>query len=102
MASDAPNKVVTGKYAQTVTVSAPGPQGPAGIGAEGIPTLVAYVHRQISALQTWTVTHNLDFFPAVTVFDSADTQCEGDVNHIDNQSLTITFSAAISGKAHLS
>jgi hypothetical protein len=102
MASDAPNKVVTGKYAQTVTVSAPGPQGPAGLGAESIPTLVAYVHRQISALQTWTVVHNLDFFPAVTVYDSGETQCEGDVNHINNKSLTITFSAPISGKAHLS
>lgn len=101
----------TGNY---VTVSSSGPQGvqgpagptgptgPGGIGTSDIPDLVAYTHNQSATSNTWTITHNLNFYPNVTVFDSAGTMVEGSVTHTNANSITIAFSAAISGTAHLS
>lgn len=82
-----------------------GPQGPAGAdgltGAEVVAT-VSYVHNQLSASSSWTVVHNLGFYPNVSAYDSADTMVEGEIIHNDNTTLTINFSASFSGKAHLS
>lgn len=105
MAGDVPSNITTGKYVRQIVVTAPGPQGPSGADgtqADNIPDLVAYAHTQSATSSTWTVTHNLNFYPNVTVFDSAGTMVEGSVTHTDNTQLTITFSATISGKAYLS
>jgi hypothetical protein len=105
MAGDIPNNITTGKYVRQIVVSAPGPQGPSGVDgtqAEDIPDLVSYVHNQISSSNTWIVNHNLNFYPNVTIYDSAGSMVEGSVNHSTATSLTITFSSAISGKAYLS
>lgn len=51
---------------------------------------------------TWSITHNLAFYPNVTVVDSGNNVVIGEVDYIDNNSLTITFSASFSGKAYLS
>lgn len=80
-----------------------GPTGPPGdLVAGDIPALVAYTHNQIVASNLWTIVHNLDFYPQLTVFDSAGSMVEGAVTHTDETTLTIAFSAAISGIAHLS
>ena len=79
-----------------------GPMGPSGLTASEIPALVSYTHNQSAASTTWTITHNLNFKPNVTVFDSGESMVEGSVTHTNNTTLTITFSAAISGRAHLS
>lgn len=63
---------------------------------------VSYEHMQDVVNSTWTVTHNLGFKPNVTVQDSAGTIYEGEISYINLDSLTITFSAAFSGKAYLS
>lgn len=105
MAGDIPSNVTTGKYVRQIVVTAPGPQGPAGVDgtqADDIPDLVSYVHNQLASSVTWTVNHNLNFYPNVTVYDSAGSMVEGSVNHSTATSLTITFSSAISGKAYLS
>jgi hypothetical protein len=105
MAGDVPSSITTGKYVRQIVVTAPGPQGPSGadgVQADSIPDLVAYTHTQSATATTWTITHNLGFYPNVTVFDSGDSMVEGSVNHASINSLTITFSAGISGKAHLS
>lgn len=78
-----------------------------GVPAQGvdyavIPGLVSYFHDQTAALSTWEIIHNLNFKPNVTVFDSAGDTVEGNVVHTDTSSLTISFSAAISGSAVLS
>lgn len=99
------NSVTSGKYARQIVVSAPGPQGPGGIDgvqAEDVIALVSYRHIQNASLASWTVVHNLGFYPNVTVFNSAGDQVEGNVVHNDNNSLTISFSTTMSGKAHLS
>ena len=69
--------------------------------AELIP-LLSYTHTQSSASDTWTVVHNLGFYPAVSIFDSAANAVEGAVIHNSINHLTISFSAAISGTAYLS
>jgi hypothetical protein len=106
MAGDVPSSIATGKYVRQIIVSAPGPQGPAG-GAGGvqesdIATLVSYRHVQNTPATTWTVVHNLNFYPNVTIFNTADDQVEGNVAHTNETTLTITFSSALAGKAHLS
>lgn len=79
-----------------VTVSGEGPQGPSGPGASDHLTW-----NQNVASALWVIPHGLGKFPSVTVFDSANTQVEGDVQHISNNELTITFGAAFSGTAYL-
>ena len=59
-----------------------------------------FVHSQNTASAVWTITHGLGKYPAVTVIDSAGTEVIGDVNHIDTNTVQITFSAAFSGKAY--
>ncbi|CAB4123764.1 hypothetical protein UFOVP45_22 [uncultured Caudovirales phage] len=85
-----------------------GPTGPTGPGvsdaqiASLIPGLVSYRHTQLAASNTWTITHNLHFMPNVTAYDSSGNMVEGNVVHTNVNSLTIQFSAAISGNAVLS
>lgn len=61
-----------------------------------------YTHIQSSPSTTWNVTHNLGFFPSVTVVDSANEKVEGEVQYIDTNTLTISFSSGFSGNAYLS
>lgn len=91
-----------------------GPQGPTGPTGPTGPAIseqeildivipaVAYQHTQIAVSDTWIINHNLHFSPNVTAFDSGGTQVEGNVVHLTTDSLTIQFSAAISGNAVLS
>ena len=60
-----------------------------------------FTFTQSTATNTWNITHNLGKFPSVSVVDSGDTVVYGDIDYIDNNSLTITFSAAFSGKAYM-
>jgi len=111
---DKPNIVQVDKTGNHVTIAYGGPQGaqgptgptgptgPGGLVAENIPALVSYTHTQSAASSTWTITHNLNFRPSVNVFDSAGTMIEGAVTHINSNTLTVVFSATISGTAHLS
>ena len=63
---------------------------------------VAYIHTQGVASDTWTINHNLNFYPNLTVQDSGGTIYEGEITYTNTVSLTVTFSAAFSGKAYLS
>jgi hypothetical protein len=84
---------------------ATGPTGPAGdltAVYNAIPALVSYTHNQATVATTWNITHNLNFRPNVTVFDSANTMVEGSVLHTSNTQLSVSFSAGISGSAYLS
>lgn len=75
-----------------------GPTGPTGSGASG-----NYTHTQAVPATTWTIVHNLGFNPAgVAVFDSSDRNVIGDIDHIDLNTLTVTFAAGFSGIAYIS
>lgn len=59
-----------------------------------------YVHTQTVASSVWTVSHNLNKFPSVTIVDSANDEVFGEVKHVDENNVIITFSAGFSGKAY--
>lgn len=56
-----------------------------------------FIFSQNTPASIWTVIHPLNKKPSVTVQDSAGTIVEGDINYVDNTSLTITFNAPFSG-----
>lgn len=62
-----------------------------------------YVHEQLAPDTTWTIVHRLNKYPSVTVFDSTDSGevVFGDVAYIDENTVTVSFSAAFAGKAFL-
>lgn len=83
----------------------PGPDGPTGPqGPAGAPGSApqAYIHDQGSPASTWSVTHNLGYYPNVAVVDSGGTEVIGEVTYADSNSLTISFSSPFGGKAYLS
>jgi len=49
----------------------------------------------------WTVQHNLNKFPSITVIDTADTVVTGEYVYIDSNNVTLNFSAGFAGKAYL-
>ena len=60
-----------------------------------------FTFNQSPASAVWTINHNLNKFPNYTVIDSSGDEVEGDVTYINNNQLTLTFSAAFSGTAYL-
>lgn len=60
-----------------------------------------FTYTQVAASNTWSITHNLGKFPSVSVVDSAENLVVGDVQYINNNQLTVTFTASFSGKAYL-
>lgn len=60
-----------------------------------------YTHTQSEASSTWTITHNLERFPDVTVVDSSGNVVVGDTTYNSNNQITLTFSTAFSGSAYL-
>jgi hypothetical protein len=63
---------------------------------------VSHIHTQGSASATWNITHNLHFYPNVTVQDSAGNIVEGEIAYTNSDSLVVTFSTAFSGQAYIS
>lgn len=79
---------------QVADVGMPGPAGSSG---------GSYIHHQSSALATWTVTHNLGYYPGgISVIDSAETVVIGDVTHVNISTFTVSFSTPFSGKVYVS
>ncbi len=60
---------------------------------------ITYVHTQATASSEWLVNHNLNKFPSVTVIDSAGDELLAGINYISQNSLTVSFSQATTGKA---
>lgn len=61
----------------------------------------AHVFTQGTPATTWSIFHNLGKYPSVSVVDSSNNEVVGDVNYNSANQVTITFSAAFSGKAYL-
>lgn len=61
-----------------------------------------FVHAQIAAAAVWTVTHNLGGYPSVTTQDSTGKVVYGSVRYLDENTVQVTFSAAMGGKLGLS
>jgi hypothetical protein len=74
---------------------------------------VRYVHTQASVptvqasgtyagLYIWTINHNLNFYPNVTVFDSGNNIVETHIAYSNANTAIIVMNSAISGTAYLS
>ncbi len=59
------------------------------------------VFNQIISSATWSIGHNLNKFPSVTVTDSIDRIIVGDVSYVDANNITISFTAPFSGQVFL-
>ena len=57
--------------------------------------------EQVVPSNVWTINHNLDKFPSVSVVNSSNNTVQGLVTYISKSELTINFSAGFSGKAYL-
>ena len=60
-----------------------------------------HVFEQASASVEWTIEHNLNRYPSVTVVDSAGSVCVGEVLYLDENTVKCLFSAPFSGVAYL-
>lgn len=60
-----------------------------------------YRHKQINPSKVWTITHNLDKYPSVTVVDTGFTVVYGSIEFLTKNELTITFTDAFSGEVYL-
>jgi hypothetical protein len=76
-----------------------GPQGPPGPSGSEAQT---FVHNQATPTSVWAITHSLPYPPNITIVDSAGSQIEGDIVYTSGTVVTVTLSAATSGKAFLS
>ena len=65
---------------------------------QGTPTFV--FNQGVPAI-TWNIAHNLGKFPSITVIDTGDTVVQGEYTYVDNNNVTLKFSAAFAGKAYL-
>lgn len=78
-----------------------GPQGPKG--DPGLSLIeISYVHTQSVPSDTWTIDHNLNFYPGITVVDSSGNVVEGSYTYQTQNTIITSFSGAFSGKAYLS
>lgn len=62
----------------------------------------SFIHDQIIPADVWLISHNLGYVPNVWAVDSSGTNIDGTVTVIDNNSITLTFSTTVTGKAYLS
>lgn len=60
-----------------------------------------FLFQQKVPSDTWTVNHNLNKFPSVSVVNNNNIAVQGLVTYISKSKLTITFSAGFSGSAYL-
>jgi hypothetical protein len=60
-----------------------------------------FVYTQSVPSDTWTIEHNLNKFPSVSVVNINNILMYGEVTYIDPNNLTVTFSGGFSGKAYM-
>jgi len=117
--------VVTEPATEVLEVHDPGVAGPANVLAVGtvtagtanvtitgtapsqtlnfvLPVGASYVHTQSISASTWTISHNMGFFPSVSVVDNGGNMVIGDVLYITENQVSISFSASFGGKAYFS
>lgn len=60
-----------------------------------------YIHEQAIASDTWTINHNLNRFPSITVVDSSGNVFTTKKHYVDENTCIITMNGATTGKAYL-
>lgn len=89
-----PKTVIIAKPTETIVVSSP----------SSIPaSSIAHVHTQAAASASWTINHNLGYYPGgVSIIDSGGSKVYGDVVFISENQLVVNFTSAFGGKAYIS
>jgi hypothetical protein len=63
----------------------------------------SYTHTQTTASDTWTIVHNVGLYPIVDAWTTIDNQLTKllplEVIYVDENTCTLTFSAAVDGFA---
>lgn len=62
---------------------------------------VRYVHNQATISNEWTINHNLNFFPNVTVMDNQNRILETDLVYLNSNTVKIVMNTGSSGTAYL-
>jgi hypothetical protein len=60
-----------------------------------------YTHDQVTPSALWSITHNLNKVPSITIVDSSGREVEGEVEHVNLNSVILSFGASFAGKAYL-
>lgn len=60
-----------------------------------------YIHEQGTSASVWTINHNMNCYPSVTVVTSAKEVVVGEVQYTNSNTLTVTFASAFKGTAYL-
>lgn len=61
----------------------------------------SYTYNQNIPSSVWTIIHNLDKYPSVTIVDSAGSVVMGDIEYVSTSTLRVTFSSEFAGAAYL-
>lgn len=61
----------------------------------------SYTYKQNIPSSVWTIIHNLDKYPSVTIVDSAGSVVMGEVTYESKNKLKVTFTAEFGGSAYL-
>ena len=86
---------ITGDVTKTLTL------GQQDGGSISVSYTDTYIHTQGAPSALWSVTHNMNKWPSVTVVDSGNNIVEGEVVYNSLNDLTIIFSGGFSGKAYI-
>lgn len=86
--------VVVGPSASAISVTNSGPVGPPGRGA-------GYDYVQSSPSDNWVINHNLGYKPTVQVFTVGGLEIIGEIQHVSNNQVTVTFNTPLAGSARL-
>ena len=70
-----------------------GPPGPPGSAGQ------RFTHSQSIAAASWTVNHNLGFYPTVAVLTAGGAEIIAAVTHLSTNTVTISLNAAATGSA---
>lgn len=62
---------------------------------------LTFTWSQASALAIWTIPHNLNRYPSVTVVDSTGAVVETGVRYVDENIVQVTADQPFSGKAYI-
>jgi hypothetical protein len=90
-------------YEQPNTPTEPTEIGSLWIDTDALPPGVSptFIFTQSSPLATWTIVHNLNKWPSVTIVDSGNSVIIPSIHYDSVNQTTVTFGSPTSGKAYL-
>lgn len=60
-----------------------------------------FTWNQTTPLVVWTIPHNLNKYPSVSVVDNLGNVVYSDVSYVDSNTVQVTYGSAFAGKAYL-